>query len=332
MNGIYGYKDLETGYVVYIGRDSHIDKNRRHKQHLDKSKKYSQPFNTFLQSNPDRCEYFIIKKGNFSNEELNILEEHYINFYGTYKNHKSIGLKYGWNFKPGGDNHELTESVKKQIQETISEINNKSGYRYVYRRDNSWVYATTKNNKKITIIERTIKELEKTVKSKKMTWDIIDYQKAKKSQEIDLKKPPIGHISTNTSGYLRVSQAKKSWIYKIIKNGKKIQIQEKTLSELEKSIKDQNLPWEITDKEKAKKSKEKDLSKFSGNVSSKNTSGFLRVSKEGNSWRYSVTKNGKRIRFQRKTLKELEVETKKRGLPWEIVDKEKARKSWAECE
>lgn len=34
MEGIYKYTDLETGEVVYVGKDSHIDKNERHKDHM----------------------------------------------------------------------------------------------------------------------------------------------------------------------------------------------------------------------------------------------------------------------------------------------------------
>lgn len=37
MKGIYQYRDLYTNDVVYIGRDSRIDMNIRHKQHLNPS-------------------------------------------------------------------------------------------------------------------------------------------------------------------------------------------------------------------------------------------------------------------------------------------------------
>lgn len=38
-NGIYCYLDKETDKIVYIGKDSHIDKDMRHKHHMQKSKK-----------------------------------------------------------------------------------------------------------------------------------------------------------------------------------------------------------------------------------------------------------------------------------------------------
>lgn len=33
MKGIYKYTDLKTGDVVYVGKDSHIDKNSRRYDH-----------------------------------------------------------------------------------------------------------------------------------------------------------------------------------------------------------------------------------------------------------------------------------------------------------
>lgn len=42
MNGIYGYKDLKIGYVVYIGKDSYIDHNKRHNFHVCESNKNKQ--------------------------------------------------------------------------------------------------------------------------------------------------------------------------------------------------------------------------------------------------------------------------------------------------
>ena len=48
MKGIYKYTDLETNEVVYIGKDSHIDKKARHKDHMRLSLYNKQPFNRVL--------------------------------------------------------------------------------------------------------------------------------------------------------------------------------------------------------------------------------------------------------------------------------------------
>lgn len=48
--GIYKYTDLKTGDVVYIGKDSYIDKNMRHKRHLQPSNYDAQQINRILQN------------------------------------------------------------------------------------------------------------------------------------------------------------------------------------------------------------------------------------------------------------------------------------------
>lgn len=52
--GIYKYTDLEINEIVYVGKDSHIDRNDRHKAHMRPSRYDDQPFNRILQNNPDR--------------------------------------------------------------------------------------------------------------------------------------------------------------------------------------------------------------------------------------------------------------------------------------
>lgn len=57
--GIYCYEDLKNNNeIVYIGRDSYIHNNTRHKQHMESSRYNAQPFNRILQNNPQRYETF----------------------------------------------------------------------------------------------------------------------------------------------------------------------------------------------------------------------------------------------------------------------------------
>lgn len=101
--GIYCYIDKNINQVIYVGKDSYISKNERHKQHLKLSNKNNQPINRILQNNPQRYKYKILKKGNFSKSLLNALEIIYIKRYGTYDNRKGHGKSYGFNFTIGGD-------------------------------------------------------------------------------------------------------------------------------------------------------------------------------------------------------------------------------------
>lgn len=107
MKGIYRYIDKQTNEVIYIEKDSNIDKNKRHKAHFSKSRYNAQPINRILQKNPNRYKYEIVYCGNFDNELLNTLE---INEIAEYK------PKY--NFTNGGDGlygHKLTEEHKQKI-------------------------------------------------------------------------------------------------------------------------------------------------------------------------------------------------------------------------
>jgi hypothetical protein len=74
--GIYGYYDSENNYIlVYPGKDSHIDENRRHRDHLNPSRYDEQQINRVLQNNPDRYEYRVIcEYPDLTDDELNWLE------------------------------------------------------------------------------------------------------------------------------------------------------------------------------------------------------------------------------------------------------------------
>lgn len=100
--GIYYYVDKETGNIVYIGKDSHIDKNKRCKDHLNPSRYYAQPFNAVIQNNPDRYEYHVYCHVS-SIEELNRIEFDLINLY-----------RPKFNFKHGGTNG--VQFTKKNIE------------------------------------------------------------------------------------------------------------------------------------------------------------------------------------------------------------------------
>lgn len=46
MEGIYCYTDtLNNAKVIYVGKDSHIEESRRHKEHLWKTRRQTTIFN-----------------------------------------------------------------------------------------------------------------------------------------------------------------------------------------------------------------------------------------------------------------------------------------------
>lgn len=82
MKGIYCYRDLNNhDKIIYIGKDSNIDKNKRHNEHMAPSKYDEQVINRVLQNNPDRYDYEVLIKGDISEKILNGFEKSFIRMY-----------------------------------------------------------------------------------------------------------------------------------------------------------------------------------------------------------------------------------------------------------
>ena len=113
MIGIYCYEDtLKDNKIVYVGKDSHIHENRRHKEHMWPSRYNKQPINSILQKNKGRYKYRILKSWNGNEHPKNladILEILYIRRY-----------KPKFNFTIGGDGskgYQYTDEQRKKLSE-----------------------------------------------------------------------------------------------------------------------------------------------------------------------------------------------------------------------
>ena len=114
--GIYKYTDKKTGEIVYIGKDSNIDKNARHIDHMKPSEYGRQPFNRILQNNPDRYEYSVIwASDDCSTLKLNKMEILFGKIYDPKFNFDKFG-------KGGCNGH--TEETKRKISESMKGENN----------------------------------------------------------------------------------------------------------------------------------------------------------------------------------------------------------------
>ena len=110
--GIYAYWDNENNYYVYVGKDSNLDKNKRHNDHLQPSKYDEQQINYVLQNNIDRYEYKVLMEGNYSDKQLNKMEKFLIKHLKTFKSdypNKSV-----FNFTKGGDGCKYWEGKTRQ--------------------------------------------------------------------------------------------------------------------------------------------------------------------------------------------------------------------------
>ena len=90
--GIYCYIDTKDDSIVYVGKDSNIDKERRNKEHYQSSKYNNQQINRILQNNPNRYTYQVLAWNVTDQDTLNALEISYI-----------CNLKPKFNFTAGGD-------------------------------------------------------------------------------------------------------------------------------------------------------------------------------------------------------------------------------------
>lgn len=192
VSGIYGYFDLVKEEIVYVGQS--VDIQDRHKQHLKPCRYDEQPFNKILQNNPNRYKFVALKTGDFSTDELNALETHYIAHYNTFYDPNKF------NYMIGGGRSVFSDESKDKIRDTLTgykhplnarknmcKSKNNTGYFNVHiqKRDDCrqgfiWKYRFTDGNpKRITIGSINLLDLKQKVLDKGLPWAVIDETKAK---------------------------------------------------------------------------------------------------------------------------------------------------------
>ena len=221
MKGIYKYTDLMTGEVVYVGKDSHIDKNSRHKDHLSPSRYDDQPFNRIIQNNPERYEYGVI----WASEDCTTLKLNKMEIlFGKIYNPKFNFDKFG---KGGCNGH--TEETKQKISES-------------FKGENNPMYGKTHSDKS----RKKMSENHPDVSGENNPM----YGKTR-SEETKNKIGESVSKSKNTSGYLNVYKNKTKnckqgfiWRYTYYKDSKQKSISSVDLGKLEQKVKEKGLKWE----------------------------------------------------------------------------------------
>lgn len=107
--GIYCYRYKDSGKILYVGKDSHIDIHRRHLDHIAPSKKTEQLIHKLLHKQQDEIEYAVLCICEDETEMIN-LECMYILFF------KSLGM---CEFNISID---MTHSNLEEIKNNISNI------------------------------------------------------------------------------------------------------------------------------------------------------------------------------------------------------------------
>lgn len=245
--GIYCYIDKKTNKIVYVGKDSYINRNMRHKAHYRKSLYNDQPINKILQNNLDRYEYRVLEEGDFSEKELNNLEINYISRYNPF-----------FNFTKGGDGalgYKHTEERKKFFSKNNPMKSPKQRERM--RKDNPMKNPDIVNKMLQTKRERGYfkpennpmygkHHSEETKRKISVTNKGRTYSEEEKNQiSLSVSK------SRNTSGYYRVVKERSKrvnqgflWTYSWVdKDKKRKKLQSIDIEKLRKKVEARGLPW-----------------------------------------------------------------------------------------
>ena len=120
------------------------------------------------------------------------------------------------------------------------------------------------------------------------------------------------------------------WIYRYSENGKTKEITSISLITLKEKALSKGLPWEIIDEDKAKQLFEeygKTKKQLTWKFGIKRVSKVKLNNKQGFTWMYSVNVDGKKKQITAAKIHKLHEKVIKQGLPWEILDEEKAKET-----
>ena len=228
-SGIYCYIDKKTNDVVYIGKDSFIDKKRRHLQHISESKYNSQPINRILQKNPNRYEYLVIEEGNFSLSLLNELEKCYIKKFNTFLDKKKF------NYREGGEGGIILEETRKKMSEAHK------GKKIPKETRKKMSEA----HKGKSVSEKTKKKLKESLKGNNSGKDNPNFGKPRSKQVREKISKAM-----NTTGFFCVSKKKSCRVkqgfiysYSYFEDGKIKNITSINMKKLEEKVKEKGLEW-----------------------------------------------------------------------------------------
>lgn len=318
-SGIYCYKDtLNDNRIVYIGKDTNIGKNKRHRDHYFKSNYNDQVINRVLQNNPQRYKYQVLIEGDFDNKILIGFEKRYIRLYRTYRPKTC----WGFNFTLGGEGYSVPRDLNPRTKSFAriiksSKKNKKQYWKIVYDcetmgepKDKRFLETLIlkyfdENGFLLGDFSQTKKKISEEIKEHKRK----EISKSKKGRKI---KPFVRIVKDGSQN------GKQQWA--IVYDNKKMgtshykdfletlipkYFNEKgfllgDFSEIKKQI-----SKEIKEHMSKKKSR------------SRNSSGYRNVTIKGDRYIYRYTKNGIRKTISAYLIEELREKVERQNLPWE---------------
>jgi len=251
MKGIYAYVDTMDNSVVYVGKDSNIDKGKRRGDHLRPSKYNAQIFNRVLQNNPNRYEYkeiFVFDE--ISDKEINQLEMQQIALFNP-----------KFNFTKGGDGKrgfKVSDETKKKISDAHKGKILSNQHRRKLSEAHKGKPLSAEHRRKISeahkgkiLSDETKTKIGEANKGKIRTEELrrrlSEAHKGKKFSEE--RKRRMSELR-NTTGYYRVCKHKDKWCtqgfiweYNYSEAGKKKAIKSVDIGKLEAKVKAKGLEW-----------------------------------------------------------------------------------------
>lgn len=225
--GIYGYQNVKTGKIHYIGQTINKFK-RRDLAHRRAKTKYL--CDNKLQAHQKEYKMIPLLKfriGAITNEELNYYEREFIKFFNTFHDND----KDCWNLEDGGKACTVSKATKRKMSEA-----NKNK---IFTEEHKRKISEAKKGKTLTEEHKT--KMSEAKKGKRHT----ESTKRKMSE------------TKNTSGYYHVDKHRCSdckqgfvWRYQYYDNSKKKAITRVNIKDLEEEVKARGLQWYKIKKEK----------------------------------------------------------------------------------
>ena len=254
--GIYGYLNLETNEIDYVGQTS-ISFRKRDRLHRQKTQNKIPPFDYKLQAHPDR--YIMIPLAYCDDfDSLNLLETFYIYYFNTIdKDNYNWGgdvLRGKWHpkFRDDLNDKEIKKLYIKGGLSTI-QIGEKLGvsHRTINRRLKRQGIKLQNKRIRDDLDDEEIRKLyieeglSTTQIGEKFGVSDVTISNRLKKQGIKLRSK-----SKNTSNYYRAYKKKRKstkqgfiWVYSYFENNKKKQISSVNLETLKKKVQAKGLPW-----------------------------------------------------------------------------------------
>lgn len=313
--GIYGYQDIKTKKILYIGQTitSFIERDRKHRNSNPQTL-----CDRKLQKYPNKYKMIPIKSfsiGTVSTDFLNPLEKYFVKKFNTFHNMNP----QAWNLTSGGDNF-ISSNIRNK---NISLSQNTTGYRWVskiksdrYTQGFYFSYSYYKNGKRKLLRSVDINKLKQMVLENNLPWERLpgEYKKIKPYESNNI----LPYITKS-----KCNNCKRGFIFRYYyydeNEGKRKSISSVDLKDLKEKVKNKGLLWE--------NSLEKEYKEIEPYVPlKKNITGYYHVSKikrnktrQGFTYRYSYIEDGKKKSIDNVNIEKLEKKVKEKGLLWKKI-------------